>query len=138
MLLAATALIRLSSQLLDVSVLGALLLSVDVFALARLARLPDRQRAISACWLAVLFCFSLPIEPILQRVFGYPVAGNLGNTCLRPADAFLQHPGLRRCASDHRQYRCTGGRALLGRRTRVHHRNDLFTALHAATANTQG
>ena len=71
MLLAATALIRLSSQLLDVSVLGALLLSVDVFALARLARLPDRARAISACWLAVLFCFSLPIEPILQRVFGF-------------------------------------------------------------------
>ncbi|MEZ5550883.1 MAG: exosortase T [Pseudomonadales bacterium] len=70
-LLLATACLRLTSQLLDVSVLGALLLGVDVFALARLARLSRRRRALAAFWLAVLFCFSLPVEPMLQRVFGY-------------------------------------------------------------------
>jgi exosortase/archaeosortase family protein len=70
-LLLGTAVIRLLSQLLDVNVIGALLLAVDVYALATLCHLPLRQRAVSAFWLAGLFCFSLPIEPIVQRLLGY-------------------------------------------------------------------
>lgn len=70
-LVLATALIRLSAQLLDINVLGALLLAVDVFALARIAGLDARARAISPLWLAFLFCFSLPVEPIVQRLIGY-------------------------------------------------------------------
>ncbi|MCZ6619760.1 MAG: exosortase T [Gammaproteobacteria bacterium] len=71
LLLAATAVIRLAAQVLDVNAIGALLLAVDVYALAYLARLPHRSRSLSPFWLAVLFCFSLPIEPMLQRVVGY-------------------------------------------------------------------
>jgi exosortase/archaeosortase family protein len=70
-LLGLTAGLRLAAQLLDVNVLGALLLAVDVFALAQLAGLPDRKRAVSPFWLAVLFCGALPIEPMLQRLLGY-------------------------------------------------------------------
>ena len=71
LLLSLTALLRLASQLLDVDVVGALLLAVDVYALARLARLDERRFAVSPFWLAVLFCFSLPVEPMVQRVIGF-------------------------------------------------------------------
>ncbi len=70
-LLTLTAVLRLASQLLDVDVIGALLLAVDVYALARLARLDERKFAVSPLWLAVLFCFSLPVEPMVQRVIGF-------------------------------------------------------------------
>lgn len=70
-LLIATSVIRLAAQLLDVNVIGALVLCVDVYALARLAQLDLRVRPVSAFWLAVLFAFSLPVEPMLQRVAGY-------------------------------------------------------------------
>ncbi len=70
-LLTLTAFLRLASQLLDVDVVGALLLAVDVYALARLARLDERAFAVSPLWLAVLFCFSLPVEPMVQRVIGF-------------------------------------------------------------------
>jgi len=70
-LLLATTFIRLIAQLLDINVIGALLLAVDVYALASLCHLSARQRAVSAFWLAGLFCFSLPIEPIVQRLLGY-------------------------------------------------------------------
>ncbi len=73
LLLAASAGLRLTGQLLDVNILGALLLAVDVYALARLAQLPARARAVSPFWLAALFCFSLPVEPMLQRLLGYPL-----------------------------------------------------------------
>ena len=72
-LLLLTALLRLASQWLAIDVLGALLLGVDVFAAARIARLDQRTRAIAPGWLAILFCFSLPLEPMLQRVLGYPL-----------------------------------------------------------------
>ena len=70
-LLLGTAFIRLLAQLLDINVIGALLLAVDVYALASLCHLPARQRAVSPLWMAGLFCFSLPIEPIVQRLLGY-------------------------------------------------------------------
>jgi len=71
LLLALTAGLRLAAQILDINVLGAVLLAVDVYALAHLARLPARRRACAPLWLAAVFAFSLPIEPILQRVFGF-------------------------------------------------------------------
>ncbi len=70
-LLGLTALLRLVSQMLDIDVVGALLLAVDVYALARLARLHERRFPVSPFWLGVLFCFCLPIEPMLQRVAGF-------------------------------------------------------------------
>ncbi len=70
-LLGFTALLRLASQALDINVIGALLLAVDVYALARLGCLGERRFAVSPLWLAVLFCFCLPIEPMLQRVAGF-------------------------------------------------------------------
>ena len=63
--------LRLAGQLLDIDVLGALLLCVDVYVLAHLAGLSQRRRALSPFWLAVLFCFALPIEPLVQRLLGY-------------------------------------------------------------------
>lgn len=70
-LLLVTAIIRLVAQVLDVNVIGALLLAVDVYALAQLGQLNRRRFALSPFWLAVVFCFSLPIEPMVQRVLGY-------------------------------------------------------------------
>ncbi|MEM7079290.1 MAG: exosortase T [Pseudomonadota bacterium] len=72
-LLCLSAVIRLVAQVLDINVLGALLLGVDVYALARLARLQDRVRRIEPLWLALLFCLCLPIEVILQRLVGFPL-----------------------------------------------------------------
>jgi len=71
LLLMVSAILRLVSQLLDINVVGALLLCVDVYAIARIVGVDVRQRSLSPLWLAVLFAFSLPIEPMLQRVFGY-------------------------------------------------------------------
>ena len=70
-LLALSAAVRLAAQLLDVNVIGAFVLVVDVFALAVLARLNERRHRIAPFWLAALFSFCLPVEPILQRVVGF-------------------------------------------------------------------
>jgi exosortase/archaeosortase family protein len=70
-LLALAAAVRAAGQLLRVNVLGALTLAVDVFALATLAGLGQRRRAVSPGWLAVLFALSLPLERVLQRAVGY-------------------------------------------------------------------
>lgn len=66
-----TALLRLLSQVLDINVLGALLLCVDVYAIGRLSGVQNRRRALSPVWLAVLFAFSLPLEPMAQRLVGF-------------------------------------------------------------------
>ena len=66
-----TTVLRLLSQLLDINVVGALLLCVDVFAVAHLLGLHKRSRPVAPVWLALLFAFSLPLEPMMQRVFGY-------------------------------------------------------------------
>ncbi|MEO1458306.1 MAG: exosortase T [Pseudomonadota bacterium] len=70
-LVALTLLLRLASQVLAVGTLGGLALVVDVFALAALAGLDRRARAVSPFWLAAAFAYSLPLESILQRVFGH-------------------------------------------------------------------
>lgn len=70
-LLAATALVRLAGQVLAIDTIGALALVIDVYALARLAGLERRVRALSPFWLAVAFAFSLPLERIVQRSIGY-------------------------------------------------------------------
>lgn len=70
-LLAVSAAVRLAGQVLAVNVLGALALPLDILALAHLLGLPDRQRPLSAGWLAALFALALPLERILQRVAGY-------------------------------------------------------------------
>lgn len=98
LLLGATASLRLAAQILDVNVLGAVLLAVDVFALAQLARLRARQRACSPLWLAVVFAFSLPIEPILQRVFGFALqqlSAGIACTMLTPFFDNLACSGVR-------------------------------------------
>jgi len=70
-LLAATALVRLAGQLLAIDTIGALALVIDVYALARLAGLHRRSRAVSPFWLAVAFAFALPLERIIQRSVGF-------------------------------------------------------------------
>lgn len=70
-LLGAAAAVRAAGQLLRVNVLGAVTLAVDVYALATLAGLGQRRRAVSPGWLAALFALSLPLERVLQRAFGY-------------------------------------------------------------------
>ncbi len=70
-LLAATAAVRLAGRVLAIHVLGALALTVDVYALGVLCGLDRRERAVSPLWLAVLFGFSLPVERIFQRLIGY-------------------------------------------------------------------
>lgn len=63
--------IRLASQLLAINVLGALMLALDVFACALMLRLQDRSRAVNPAALGLLFCFALPLEPLLQRTLGF-------------------------------------------------------------------
>ncbi|MGB1561840.1 MAG: exosortase T [Sinimarinibacterium flocculans] len=70
-LLAVSALVRLVGQVLRVNVIGALTLALDVYALATLAGLRTRERAVSPFWLSLLFAFSLPLERVVQRLAGY-------------------------------------------------------------------
>lgn len=70
-LLALAAAVRAAGQLLRINVLGALTLAVDVYALATLAGLGQRRRAVAPGWLAALFALSLPLERVLQRALGY-------------------------------------------------------------------
>jgi exosortase/archaeosortase family protein len=70
-LLVIAASVRAAGQLLRVNVLGAMTLALDVFALATLAGLAHRRRAVSPGWLAALFALSLPLERVLQRALGY-------------------------------------------------------------------
>ncbi len=70
-LLTISALVRLVGQVLRVNVIGALTLAVDVYALATLAGLRQRERAVSPLWLSLLFAFSLPLERVVQRLIGF-------------------------------------------------------------------
>lgn len=70
MLLMCTAAIRGVGQVLDIDTISALALGVDVYALARLARLDRRVRAVSPVGLAALFLCSLPLQRLIQRSFG--------------------------------------------------------------------
>ncbi|MGM0557925.1 MAG: exosortase T [Myxococcota bacterium] len=70
-LLLGTAVLRLTGHILAINVVGALALTVDVFAVGLLLGLGHRKRAVSPFWLAILFSFSLPLERIVQRLVGY-------------------------------------------------------------------
>lgn len=69
--LGVSALVRALGNLLAINVLSALMLCVDVFAIAKLARLDERERPVSPMWLAVAFAFSLPVERMVQRLVGH-------------------------------------------------------------------
>ena len=93
-----SAVLRLCAQLLDINVLGALLLTLDVYGVAALLGTSRRQRALSPFWLAVLMGFSLPLEPMLQRVLGYGlqhVSAGLACAMLTPVLSNLACEGLR-------------------------------------------
>ncbi|MCX7094212.1 MAG: exosortase T [Methylobacter sp.] len=70
-LLLVTAFIRGIGQIFAVNVLGAVALAIDVYAIGLLVALNDREKPLSAGWLAILFAFSLPLERILQRLIGF-------------------------------------------------------------------
>lgn len=70
-LLAASAGVRLTGQLLAINTIGALTLVLDVYAIGLLLRLDARRWAISPAWLAVSFAFCLPLERIVQRSIGH-------------------------------------------------------------------
>jgi exosortase/archaeosortase family protein len=72
-LLCAAAIVRFVGQVLAIDTIGALALVIDVYALARLAGLGRRARALSPLWLAAAFAFALPLERIVQRSIGYPL-----------------------------------------------------------------
>ncbi len=72
-LLLVSACIRAIAQLADINLLGALVLAVDVYAIALLLGTGARRRAVAPFWLAVVFCFCLPLEPWLQRLLGAPL-----------------------------------------------------------------
>ncbi len=71
LILAATAGIRILSEILAINTLGALVLAADIYAIALLLGLHERVRAVSPFWLSVSFLFCLPIERIIQRLLGY-------------------------------------------------------------------
>ena len=70
-LLICSAIVRLFGQVLAISVLGALTLVLDVYALGLLLGLDRRAFAISPGWLAIVFAFALPLERVVQRSIGY-------------------------------------------------------------------
>jgi len=71
LLLAASAIVRLTSQLLGINFIGAITLTCDVYALALLLGTHCRSRALAPGWLALLFFMSLPLERVIQRVLGF-------------------------------------------------------------------
>ena len=98
LLLGVTSLIRLTAQWLDINVLGALLLVVDVYAIAHLAQLRYRKVSLSPFWLACLFAFALPIEPMVQRLVGFGLqhlSASVACTILAPWFSDLQCDGVR-------------------------------------------
>ncbi len=72
-LLLFSACVRAAAQVADINLVGALVLAVDVYAIALLLGTGTRQRAVAPFWLAVVFCFCLPLEPWLQRLLGTPL-----------------------------------------------------------------
>ncbi len=65
--------LRCVGQMLDIDIVSALALSVDVYVIAALLRLDQRRFALSPFWLAVFFLFSLPLGTLLQRILGFPL-----------------------------------------------------------------
>lgn len=71
LLLASSALVRLASQVLGISFIGAITLGVDIYALALLLGTQTRARPLSPAWLACLVLLSLPLERAIQRIIGF-------------------------------------------------------------------
>jgi exosortase/archaeosortase family protein len=73
LLVLGAALLRLAGRLLAMNVVGALALCLDVWALGLALRLERRPRAVSPAALAALFALALPVERLLQKLFGHPL-----------------------------------------------------------------
>ncbi len=71
LLLASSALVRLASQVLGISFVGAITLAVDIYGLALLLGTHQRARPLSPGWLACLLLLSLPLERVIQRIIGF-------------------------------------------------------------------
>lgn len=97
-LLFATALVRALGEVLAIDVLGGVALAVDVYALGLLLHLRARPWALSPFWSAIAFLLTLPVERILQRVFGYPlqwISANGAAALLRAVSSDVVHEGTR-------------------------------------------
>jgi len=70
-LLLLTAAVRLAGASLAINALSAVALVLDVYALGLWFGLAGRRRPVAPGWLAASFAFALPIERIIQRLFGY-------------------------------------------------------------------
>lgn len=66
-------LVRIAARWAQIDSLGALVLVLDAYALARLLGVGRRPLALSPGWMAALFAFSLPVEAILGRLVGWPM-----------------------------------------------------------------
>ena len=118
-LLGITAAARLAGQVLGINILGALALVVDVYALALLLGLEQRQRPISPFWLCVIFAFSLPLERVAQRTIGFPLQQISAERSCRLLE-LAPHPvrceGVRMVLNGHDvlvDLPCSGARGLL-------------------------
>lgn len=118
-LLLATAVVRLAGHILAINVVGAIALTIDVFAVGLLLGLGQRERAISPFWMAILFSFSLPLERIVQRLVGYGLqhlsaAGSCGALGIFFDD--LQCAGVEMTLAGHNvlvDLPCSGARGLV-------------------------
>ena len=65
--------IRIVARWAQIDSLGALVLVLDAYAVARMLGLGRRPLAVHPGWLAALFAASLPVEAIASRVIGWPL-----------------------------------------------------------------
>ncbi len=95
-LLVTTAVIRLAGRLLAINTIGALALVVDVLAVGLLLGIARRPFAVHPVALAAFSTLALPVEHLLQRLFGHPlqlIAAASVEQVLRPFFPALQRMG---------------------------------------------
>ncbi len=63
--------VRVLGAVTGVNLVSAGVLALDCYVLARWLETDCRPVSIAPGWLAVLFCFCLPVEPLLQRTLGF-------------------------------------------------------------------
>lgn len=90
-LLLMTAVTRLAGQWLAINTLGALALVIDIYAIALLLKLQQRQRPLNPFWLSILFAFSLPLERVIQRLGGYALQELSTSTSCHLLGLFSNH-----------------------------------------------
>ncbi|MEM1230202.1 MAG: exosortase T [Pseudomonadota bacterium] len=66
-------LLRTGGAIAGINLLGALVLPLDLYLLARALRVGVRERPLAPLWLAAVGFFALPLEPLVQRIFGFPL-----------------------------------------------------------------